>query len=122
MSKLMSFAGIALKNLFSKPATTSYPTVPKEYFDRTRGHIEINTEDCVLCGICMRCCPPSAINVDRKAGEWRIQRFDCVQCGYCVDKCPKKCLSIIPGYTAPRGEKREDIFYVEPIVVKKKEE
>lgn len=105
MSQIMTFSKLALKNLFSKPATTKYPAVPKEYPERTRGHIDIDFDDCILCGMCMRTCPPGAIKVDRNAGDWEINRFDCVQCGYCAEKCPKKCLHIVPGYQEP-GDKK----------------
>lgn len=105
MSKVMSFTGTVLKNLFSKPATTKYPAVPKEYPERTRGHVEIDIENCILCGMCMRSCPPRAIQVDRAGSKWSIERFDCIQCGYCVEKCPKKCLKIVPGYTEPQQKK-----------------
>lgn len=112
MSKMMTFAGLALKNLFSKPATTSYPEQPKEYPERTRGHIELNAEACILCGMCMRSCPPGAIKVNREASEWTINRFDCIQCGYCADKCPKKCLMLVPGYQEPGPEKFEETVHV----------
>ena len=39
--KFIPFAGTALKNLFSKPVTTSYPFAPAQYPERMRGHIEI---------------------------------------------------------------------------------
>lgn len=105
MSQFMSFTKTALRNLVSKPVTTEYPAVPKEYPERTRGHVEIEIEDCIFCGLCMRSCPPRAITVDRSGTTWGISRFDCVQCGYCVEKCPKKCLTIVPGYTEPQPEK-----------------
>lgn len=98
MAQFLGFAKTVLKNLVSKPATTAYPFVPKEYPERTRGHVEINIDDCIMCGMCMRSCPPGAIEVKRAENLWTINRFDCVQCGYCVEKCPKKCLSIVPGY------------------------
>ena len=103
--KMMSFSKLALKNLFSKPATCAYPFVPAEYPERTRGHIEIDKDNCILCGMCMRSCPPGAIEVSRPDLKWSINRFDCIQCGYCVQKCPKKCLSIVPGYQEPMGAK-----------------
>lgn len=112
MAKMMSFTKLALKNLFSKPATTSYPFKPKTYPERTRGHIEINKDNCILCGMCMRSCPPGAITVNRAACTWTIQRFDCVQCGYCVEKCPKKCLSIVPGYATPGAAKTPETIKV----------
>lgn len=106
--KLMPFAGQVLKNLISKPVTTSYPFKPRVYPERTRGHVDINIDECIMCGMCMRSCPPGAITVDRNASTWTINRFDCVQCGYCVLKCPKKCLSITPGYQEPGSEKFSD--------------
>ncbi|MCR5797972.1 MAG: 4Fe-4S dicluster domain-containing protein [Eubacterium sp.] len=113
MSKIMSFTKIALKNLVSKPATTSYPFEPKEYPERTRGHVVLDDDPCILCGMCMRSCPPGAIKVDRAGGTWSINGYDCIQCGYCVEKCPKKCLSIVPGYTEPSSEKTIQTVKVE---------
>ena len=107
MAKIMTFTKTAMKNLFSKPATTAYPAVPKEYPERTRGHVSNNIEQCIFCGMCMRSCPPGAIKVVRgtEEGTWTINRFDCIQCANCVEKCPKKCLSITPGYQTPGPEK-----------------
>ena len=85
MAKLMPFAGTVLHNLLHKPVTTSYPDTPKEYPARTRGHVEVDMETCLLCGLCSRSCPPRAINVDRDAHTWSIHRFDCVQCGYSLE-------------------------------------
>ena len=81
-----------------------------EYPKRSRGHIEIDIDDCILCGLCSRSCPSGALTVDRVAGKWNIDRFDCVQCGYCVEKCPKSCLSIVPGYQEPLPNKTVDVF------------
>ena len=108
--KFIPFAGTALKNLFRKPVTTSYPFAPAQYPERMRGHIEIDIESCISCGMCARSCPPGALTVDRAAGTWTIQRFDCVQCGNCVNVCPKKCLKMAPGYTTPDTTRRSDTF------------
>jgi len=107
----MNFTGTIMKNLFSKPVTTSYPFEPRVYPERTRGHIEIAIEDCIYCGMCMRSCPANALSVDRKEGTWSIDRFMCIQCGYCVEKCPKKCLNIIPGYPEPMPEKSIEVHH-----------
>lgn len=116
---LMSFKGTVLKNLFSKPVTKNYPAEPAVYPERSRGHIEIQIEDCILCGLCSMNCPSRAITVDRKSGKWTINRFDCVQCGYCTEKCPKKCLAIVPGYQEPMANKFEDV-YEKPVEEAKK--
>ncbi len=93
----MDFTRTALKNLFSKPATRQYPQVPREYPARSRGHVEIDMETCILCGLCSRKCPSGAITVDRAAGTWSIDRMGCVQCGACMDACLKfHALSFAP--------------------------
>lgn len=107
---LMTFAKIAVRNLFSKPVTTTYPLEPANYPEGSRGHIELNIEECVLCGSCATHCPTGTIVVDRKAGTWTMNRFDCVQCGSCVQSCPKHCLTIVPGYFAPGTEKVSETF------------
>lgn len=108
--KVFVYARTALQNLFRKPATTAYPYQPAQFPERMRGHVEIDTQECISCGLCMRSCPPGAIRVDRASGTWTINRFDCVQCGSCVNQCPKKCLKLVPGYTRPGAEKKEETF------------
>ncbi len=108
--KIMDFSKIALKNLFSKPATCSYPLEPAVYPKRSRGHVEINIDDCIMCGLCSRKCPSGAIKIDRAKKEWSIERMGCVQCENCVSNCPKKCLSMVPGYTEPSYEFTVDTY------------
>lgn len=112
--KAFAFVGTVLKNLFRKPATTKYPFEPAQYPERMRGHVEIDMQNCITCGLCMRACPSQAIRVDRKAGTWEISRFDCVQCENCVNMCPKKCLTMKIGYTQPDVEKTKEQF-IKPI-------
>lgn len=108
---IMSFAKTAMKNLFSEPATRAYPLAPREYPERTRGHIEVDMNTCVLCGLCSKKCPADAITVDRAAGTWAIQPFGCIQCNSCVESCPKKSLSMKQTYTEPAAEKKTNTFY-----------
>ncbi len=111
---IMNFTKTAFKNLFHKPATVGYPDVPKEYPTRYRGKVEINIDDCIMCGMCMRKCPAGAITVDRDKKTWTIERMSCVQCSYCVNVCPKKCLSMEQQYSKPDTVKTQDI-YSQPI-------
>lgn len=106
----MDFTRIALKNLFSKPATRQYPEVPRTYPANSRGHVEVDMDACILCGLCSRKCPSGAITVDRGAGTWSIDRMGCVQCGDCTTGCPKHCLEMKPGYTPPGPKKLVDIY------------
>lgn len=107
---IMDFTAMAFKNLFSKPATKNYPAQPAVYPERSRGHIEIDIDNCIMCGMCQRKCPSAAITVDRASKSWSIERMGCVQCENCVAACPKKCLHIVPGYTAPSTEKTVDTY------------
>ncbi|ODU56163.1 MAG: hydrogenase [Clostridium sp. SCN 57-10] len=112
--RVLSFTKTALKNLFSKPATRPYPLQPRDYPERTRGHIDIDIDVCVLCGICAKKCPAGAIAVDRAAGNWSIERFGCIQCAACVENCPKKCLSMGRSYTDPAPKKHTDVYQKPP--------
>ena len=102
-----------MKSLFNKPATLMYPVVEREWQERTRGAVGIDTDNCILCGICDKKCPANAISVDRKSGKWSIERMQCIQCGYCVAECPKKCLTMEQKYTEPDAVKVTDTFDVE---------
>ena len=64
-TRIMAFTWSTLKNLFSKPATKNYPAEPIRYPERSRGHIEIDIEDCISCSMCARSCPTGAITVER---------------------------------------------------------
>lgn len=117
-TKMFTLAGRIVSNLFKKPATTQYPFEPAVFPERMRGHVEIQMETCITCGLCARACPSLAIEVDRKAGTWTISRFDCVQCSSCVLACPKKCLTMATGYTEPDIIKKSETF-TKPVEEKK---
>lgn len=91
---VLPMSRIALRNLFSRPATRRYPFVVREPFAASRGRVVIDYQACTHCLACARRCPADAIVVDRAALTWSIDRFACVICGACVRVCPKKCLSL----------------------------
>lgn len=107
---IMNFTKTVLHNLCSKPATRPYPQQPREYPQRTRGHVAINIETCVFCGLCSKKCPTGAIAVNRAEKTWSIERFGCIQCGSCVESCNKKSLSMQQSYTQPEAVKKVDVF------------
>lgn len=117
MSSFLNFTGTLLKNLTSKPVTKNYPAEPAVYPERSRGHIEIDVDQCISCGLCVRNCPPRCIVVDKNEGTWTINRFDCIACGYCASKCPKKCLKLVPGYQQPGPQKAAATYRKSPAVM-----
>jgi len=114
---VISFSKTILYNLFHKPYTRMYPSVPRVYPARTRGQIANNIDACIFCGICSKKCPTGAIAVDKAEKSWSISRFSCIQCGACTEACPKKCLTMMQAYTVPGAVKT-----VDRIVQKPKEE
>ncbi|MBF0299311.1 MAG: 4Fe-4S dicluster domain-containing protein [Oligoflexia bacterium] len=78
--------------LFKKPFTVKYPFEKLELSDKHRGHIEIEVDKCIFCGICEKKCPAKAIIVTKTDQSWEIDRLSCITCNACVDVCPKKCL------------------------------
>ena len=61
--RTMRFTRTALKNLFSPPVTRPYPEQPREYSERTRGHVEIDIDTCILCGCCVETCPKKCLTM-----------------------------------------------------------
>jgi len=108
-------ARTVLRSMFEKPATLMYPVVEREYPERTRGSVDIDEEQCILCGLCSRRCPAKAIETKRNTGEWIIHRMKCIQCGECIAVCPKECLSKNSKYTEPGAEKVVDVFEVSTV-------
>jgi ech hydrogenase subunit F len=82
------------KNFTNKPVTRLYPVYKREPFERTRGRIFFEEENCIYCGICQRKCPADAIKVDRAASTWELDAFRCIICGECVTSCPKKTIKM----------------------------
>ncbi|MCR4716330.1 MAG: 4Fe-4S dicluster domain-containing protein [Lachnospiraceae bacterium] len=119
---IMNYAPSALANMFKPPVTTTYPLEPAEYPERSRGHIEIEIDQCIGCGLCVRACPCSTLSVDKLKGTWTIDRFDCIVCGYCVEKCPKNCLYVKQGYQEPGADKSPFTYTKSPEQLAKEEE
>lgn len=98
---ILSMSRTLFKSLLHGPYTVLYPIKKKENFERTRGKIGIEIEDCIFCSLCQRRCPTGAIKVDKASTTWEIERLKCIQCNYCTEVCPKKCLTMENQYTQP---------------------
>lgn len=101
---------MTLRSVFKKPETIMYPAQTRFQPEGLKGHIANDMDACILCGICEKRCPTSAITVAKKDGTWSIDRFLCVQCGTCARECPKSSLSMEPSYPAPATAKHVDVL------------
>lgn len=112
MSKMLT---LITKNLFGKKKTRLYPAAPERpAFERSRGRIVFDKENCIMCGICSRKCPADAITVERNNAKWELNAFRCIICGECVASCPKKCLSMSNERRHSSDKKIFETEHVEP--------
>ncbi|MCL2665882.1 MAG: 4Fe-4S binding protein [Defluviitaleaceae bacterium] len=105
----LPFLKPVIKSFFKKPATQSYPFAPMPKDDLVRGHVEIDAESCIFCGICARKCPTAAIATDKNEKSWTISRFACIVCSACCEACPKKCLFMKKELTPASEVKTVDV-------------
>jgi len=101
----MFMLGNIIRNLFSKPATRKYPFARREPFEKARGSIDIDINNCIFCGICEKKCPADAIKVSKDGKSWEIDPYKCIICNVCTESCPKKCILSNPDYKSPEYQK-----------------
>ena len=99
-----------LKSLLQGPDTRRYPSVPAKKTPLTRGHLIIEIEKCIFCGLCSMHCPADAIMVSKPDRTWQIDRFRCIVCGVCTEYCPKDCLHLVPEYIGPQVTPLSDTY------------
>lgn len=107
----MKVTGVYFKNANLRPketiTTIAYDgtmALAKEVkvAERFRGHLHLDTANCIGCKSCMRVCPIDCIWVDTErteTGKQRVSRFDidqlkCMYCGLCVRVCPTHGLTM----------------------------
>ncbi|MBP7176683.1 MAG: 4Fe-4S binding protein [Thermoclostridium sp.] len=90
---------MAVRNLFKKPATISYPNGTMQIAEKYRGRIIYDAINCTGCGLCARDCPAGALSIvnegtkeDRKM-KAVLNMGHCIFCCQCVDSCKKNCIS-----------------------------
>lgn len=105
---MIPFVKTMLAGMFKRNVTVKYPFRPKINDPLVRGHIGIEIEKCIYCGLCKRKCPTDAIEVSKAEQMWEIERFNCIQCAGCAEVCPKKCLHMNNVLTPASTEKIKD--------------
>ena len=89
---LLPMVPVALRNLLSRPATRLYPLEKRAPFPGAKGHVVIDIDACVFCGLCARKCPALAMTVTKEEKRFALERLRCTSCGLCVEACNKHAL------------------------------
>ena len=66
---------------------------------RTIERIDINTEWCKGCGICVAFCPRQVLDVNRQEKSEVVQIKDCIACMMCELRCPDLAIAVITTQT-----------------------
>ncbi len=58
------------------------------------GVIEITSDDCSFCALCENICPTDAISINSEDGVIEIYGASCLRCGACENVCPTNSISM----------------------------
>lgn len=117
---LIKGLGITLKHHFGKKMTVQYPEEMPHLYDRFRGHLYLEFEKCIACGMCTRTCPNGVLSLEdardpnakkKKLMKYTIDLQYCMFCNLCVEACPQKCLHFDHDFELSKY-RREDIKIV----------
>ena len=92
-------AGLAILNLFRKPATQTAQFGVEGIQKGYRGRLLYDPTTCINCVMCMRDCPTGAITIENHGTKEEkdmhayLNVGRCIFCCQCADTCPKKCIS-----------------------------
>lgn len=68
-----------------------YGTILHNSSKTSKKGVEIDSDKCINCGICIRVCPAVAVKKGEKSHEVSID--DCLVCMECIRKCPQNAIS-----------------------------
>ncbi|MEM4576601.1 MAG: 4Fe-4S binding protein [Candidatus Nezhaarchaeales archaeon] len=111
----MPLFGEVLKNAFQKRATILYPFEKRNPPPDYRGKIEIDYNTCIGCGLCVKDCPSSALELvvtpdGKKKPKYYVSR--CTFCSQCAESCPRKAIKMTQVYELATYNRRIEV--VEP--------
>jgi ferredoxin len=63
--------------------------------------LELNTDKCIGCGMCVNVCPHAVFVVQDKAAI--VDRDACMECGACKVNCPVEAIKVVSGVGCAAG-------------------
>ena len=84
-------------------------TTPPEF----RGKIVYDREKCIGCQLCIKVCPPKAIEFKKEEKKIRIYVARCIFCSQCNDICPTHALSMSSDFLLASDNKLDENLIVE---------
>jgi NADH-quinone oxidoreductase subunit I len=105
------------KSTVHRPVTMMYPYEKEWVPDNYRGRPGLRFNMCIGCGICVRRCPTTCIQLVEVADDNgnMVQRPQvnigrCMMCGYCAEYCPTKAMTTTTDYELAEFT-RQDLIY-----------
>jgi formate hydrogenlyase subunit 6/NADH:ubiquinone oxidoreductase subunit I len=91
--------------------TTQYPAKPIPVADGFRGKPELDAQQCLACGACMRACPANALvmetDVTKGSRRWELSMARCIYCGRCEEVCPTHAISLSQNFELAVTNKKD---------------
>ncbi|HWR35252.1 MAG TPA: ferredoxin family protein [Clostridia bacterium] len=84
--------------------------------NQARGNVEINTEECKGCGLCVESCPPDVLELAPDLNAYGVHPAvykgeNCTGCGICFYCCPEPgaitVFRAVPGQKAAAAAEKE---------------
>jgi len=90
-------------------ATSGYPWKKEPAPLHFRGRIEIDSEKCKACNVCVETCPTNAYTWIEEQGKRYLQlsHAKCVFCGMCEEVCPYKAIRITNDFELAATNKED---------------
>lgn len=98
---LLKGLSVTGKQAISKRMTEKYPEEKPYLAECFRGgNFQLDVENCIGCGLCVKACPNKVLEVVTEKNEegkkvlteYWVDRQYCLYCGFCVEACPKGVL------------------------------
>jgi hydrogenase-4 component H len=92
----------------SRPITVRYPFAPLELPPYFRGRVVVDADLCRGCGLCVRDCPASGLELERTPDQgFRLLHYPdrCAYCAQCEDSCPSGAITLTNEYVPATSER-----------------